>query len=109
MNKKAKGQRIENLAKKLLEEKGYLVEKKNWSKYGSPDFFGWFDLVAVKGDKVTWIQVKSNKTHFYTARKKIGYFLYENQLAINCEIWLYEGRNRWRIEPILPTRPEKTS
>lgn len=45
MSTKSKGDRIERKAKKELEDKGYLVEKKIKSRFLPKDFFdGRFDL-----------------------------------------------------------------
>jgi len=109
MNRKAQGQRVERLAENILKEAGWLVDKKNWSRFGSPDFFGQFDLVAVKEDMVRWIQVKStsnkNYSNFYTARRNIEVWTRENNIdtiydAVTYEVWLYKGYGKWRKEQL---------
>lgn len=102
INKRAKGRAIELKAKKILQADGYLVEKKNASRFQSDDFWGIYDLVAVKERTVRFIQIKSNKSDFYKARKEIKQFMQDNkQFKVGSEIWLYEGRNKWRKESYL--------
>jgi len=101
MSTKSRGNKGENIVKKMLEAEGYLVDSKPNVRFHSPDLFGMFDLVAIKGINVRWIQVKYEKkySHFYTARKEIVKFMEENQLDINVEVWGYDkSRKRWRKE-----------
>lgn len=100
--------RIEKKARDLLIKDGYLVEKKNWNKFESPDFWGLFDIIALKNDEVRLIQIKSNKSGFYTARKEIHSWVNINSVKVSCEVWLYLGRNKWRIEVLEPISNEKT-
>jgi len=103
MNKHAKGARVENIAKKRLVAEGFIVDKKNWSRFASKDIFGLWDLIAVKdnGSRLMLIQVKSNESDFYTARKQIKEWQpLENlvYLGIECELWLWQGKDIFRIE-----------
>lgn len=100
INKTNKGRRIELLARKELEADGWLVEKKNNTKWQSPDFWGVFDLIAIKENNVKFIQVKSNIGDFYKGRKKTKAWIKENNFKIPTEVWLYEGRSKWRKEII---------
>ena len=102
MNRVAKGNRVELMLRKILEADGYLVDKKNRTKWQSPDLFGVFDLVAIKESRVRFIQVKSNRSHFYIARKEISHFLKLHNLNIEAEIWLYQGKGKWRSESLSP-------
>ncbi len=102
VNKRNKGQRIELEAKKILIDEGYLVEKKNSSRWQSDDFYGLFDLLAI-GKKVRLIQIKSRATHFYKARREIGLWMDKNKIkGITFEVWLREPRKEWRCEKIKP-------
>jgi len=101
MNKVAKGNRIELLVRKKLESVGYLVEKKNRNRYQSPDFWGMFDLIAIMGTVVRLIQVKSNASDFYKARKEIRTWKKVNHVQIPCEVWLWIDRNEFRVEEIV--------
>ena len=62
-NPKAKGRRNEVKTKKYLEERGWLCELvRGSSKFSkSVDFFGLFDLIALKEGIVMFVQVKSNR------------------------------------------------
>jgi len=102
INKVAKGNRTELLARKELERLGYLVDKKPRTRFISPDLFGVFDLIAILGSTARLIQVKSNRTDFYKARKEIIGWKKEHHIKLPCEVWLYEGKvmrqTVWRIE-----------
>lgn len=100
MNKVAKGNRIENLAKKSLEDLGWLVDKKPRTKFNSPDFFGLFDLLCIRGGDIKLIQIKSNRSDFYKARGEIAEWAQENGITLQIEIWLYEGKGEWRKEEL---------
>lgn len=98
INKRNKGYRIETLAKKKLEAFGYLVEKQNYSRFHSQDFYGLFDLIAIKKSTVRFIQIKSVRSHAYQAIRDIQKWLIENKLTTNAEVWTYMGNNKWIIE-----------
>jgi len=103
MNKTSKGNRRELEARKMLAEKGYLVEKKNSSRWESNDFWKLFDIWALdKGLGTTrLIQIKSNKTDFYKARLGIELWAineYVDSNKISLEVWLKENRTPWRKE-----------
>lgn len=97
MNKHAKGARVEGLAKKKAEALGYIVERKNWNRFASKDFYGCFDLMCVHKDTghILFVQVKSNQTDVSRARKKIKEW--ELLKFFDCQIWLYIGRREWSI------------
>ena len=100
VKKRAKGVRIELEAKKMLIEEGYLVEKKNTSRWQSDDFYGLFDLLAI-GQGVRLIQVKSHISDFYKARRAIGLWMDANKITgVSFEVWLREPRKAWRCEKI---------
>ncbi len=103
LNKTSKGNRRELEARKLLKEWGYLVEKKNSSRWESNDFFKLFDIWALDKTLGTTrlIQVKSAKTDFYGARLKIESWSKDNDVnskTISLEVWLKENRTPWRME-----------
>jgi len=103
MSTHSKGYRRERQCREELEKDGYLTDIKNWSKFSTKDFYNMFDVVAVKGDEVLWVQVKSNKSGFYSARKEIQLWLEENNLAIRCQVWLKENNKPWRISDVTST------
>ena len=103
VNKHAKGNRRELEARKQLESAGYLVEKKNYSRFADKDFWNTFDIIALKkdGSEIRLIQVKSNISDFYSARKDILDWMSLNEISnIDCEVWLREDRCPWRKETI---------
>ena len=100
MNTYQKGNRRELEARKQLEAQGYLVERKNRSKYASPDLFGVFDLLAIKGGEVLLIQVKSNRSDFYKSRKQISDWIKQTGITVQCQLWLKENNKQWRKEII---------
>lgn len=99
MNKRSKGNRNELLARRILQESGYLVEKKNTSRWQGNDFWGLFDILAIHPTAATrLIQIKSNLSDFYKARKEIVKWKEENNITnISLEVWLKEPRKEWRI------------
>lgn len=101
MNNHAKGYRHEKEAREYLEANKWLTDIKNWSKWSNKDFFNMFDIVAIRKDVVRFIQVKSNTSDFYTARKEVKKWMKDNQLRLNCEVWLKENRKEWRKEVIM--------
>lgn len=101
MNTYAKGNRRELEARKILEAQGYLVERKNRSKYSSPDFFGMFDLLAIRGCEVLLIQVKSNVSDFYKSRKDIAKWRKETGSLVACQLWLKENNKQWRTHTFI--------
>lgn len=109
MTKVSKGRRVENLAKDIMKAEGWLVDKKVRTRFSSPDFFGQFDLLCIKGAETVYIQVKSNISDFYTARKEISAWLISKNLLINAQIWLYQPRKEWRKENLPMTLQVKSS
>lgn len=59
---KKKGDRNERELEKYYSQAGYRTDKCRGLRWGKTDWFGLFDLMAIKpGDKVRYIQVKSNR------------------------------------------------
>ena len=100
INKVQKGNRRELEARKMLEEQGYLVDKKPRTKYQSPDLFGMFDLIAIKGSECLLVQVKSNKSDFYKSRKQISLWAKSNHVCLPMYIYLKENNKQWLIQKI---------
>lgn len=108
MNTRDKGIRTERKAREVLQSYGYMVEKKNWNRWESPDFWGMFDLVAVLGTTVRWIQVKSHKTDYHKAIRDVRAFVLENKnFKCPAEVWLYEGKGQWRVKTIGISKEEE--
>lgn len=109
MTNVAKGKRAEKYAREDLKALGYLVEVKNYSRWQLKDFYNLFDILAIIGSTAKLIQIKSNLTDFYKARKNIIAWKKENNIRIQCEVWLWEGRdkktNLWRIDECKVSSP----
>lgn len=100
MSKRSKGKYYEKKARDLLKSQGFLVEIKNYSRFQAQDFYNLFDILAV-GPYTRLIQVKTNVSHFYKARKDIKKWIVDNNVDnLSCEVWLKEPRKEWRIEII---------
>lgn len=102
MNTYSKGNRRERECMNILIADGWLVDRKNRTKFQSNDFFEMFDIVALRGNTVKFIQVKSNISHFYSARKSIKKWVKNNKVSVPCELWLKENYKPWRIEILNP-------
>lgn len=100
MNKTEKGRRIEREARRILEDEGWLVDKKPRTKWASVDLFCMFDLIAIKGDTARLIQIKSNRSHFYSARGEIKKWRAEHGILLKTEVWLKENGKDWRMEEV---------
>ena len=90
MNSRAKGRRIENLAKKKLESEGWsVIQVSGSTKFKKQvDFFGLFDLIAMKPDRasrIRFIQVKANKLPTKKQWNKLNEFRYHCYKEIACD------------------------
>lgn len=75
MNRRAKGKRNEAKARKLLQDLGFVVDFKQANMFGSQDFFELYDIMALKKKELWMIQVKSNRSDMYSAKKPIKEFI----------------------------------
>lgn len=100
MSKRSKGKYYEKQAREKLKKEGFFCETKNYSRFQGQDFFNLFDILAV-GPYTRLIQVKTNASHFYKARKDIAKWISETRVDnLSCEVWLKEPRKDWRIDII---------
>ncbi len=82
VNKVAKGKRAEKEFVEYL-SKEYYVWRPTWSKYGQKDIFNIADIIALpkkgiyedESPSTLFVQVKTNKSDFYKARKQIREFI----------------------------------
>lgn len=94
INSKAKGNRNEKKARNILEAEGYICEKQNYTRHGNKDLFNLWDLVAVKGGKTRWVQVKTNRLPSPAYRQLLKDF----QGCGTKELWVfYDGNPLPRI------------
>lgn len=100
MSKRSLGSAHELKARKELESLGYLVEKKNPSRWQGNDFWGEFDIIALSkdGSEIRLIQVKTHITDFSKAKNRIrNWILANNVTNISCEVWMKEPRKAWTV------------
>ena len=113
MNTRAKGMRAERRAEKELKEEGWLIARaKGSTKYNkSVDFFGLFDIIALretdslkilvlgnytisKGVRRKYIQIKCNYKPSLKPYKKFNEkYCDEND---SVEIWIWYDRKGWK-------------
>lgn len=98
VNTYTKGNRVEKKCRELFEAQGWLTWKPSRAKYNSNDAFGLFDCILIRGEEVAFMQVKSQPTDFYQARKEIEKWIKENKVKVFTLVSLYKGGNEWRIE-----------
>jgi len=94
-----KGSRYELKVKKILESKGYSVEKeKNIPFQKTHDFFGVADLISSNRKEIKLIAVtdKHNKSR---ARKKLKSFR-NHPTFVKKEIWYYDKAGKFFVESI---------
>ena len=94
MSAVAKGRRNQLKARRLLESMGYLVETAKFSRWGSTDFFGIFDLIAIDERDIKLIQVKTNSMPSPAVREGIEEF--PCPPCVSKELWILYDR---KMEP----------
>lgn len=97
MNKHSKGRRVELACRKVFEKAGWLTDVKNWSRWGAKDFYNMWDFIAIRGSMVRFIQVKSNRTDMYKAKKRMKAWMEDNEIYVDSELWLKENRKDWQV------------
>ncbi len=97
MNTYAKGYRNEKRCIKELEDLGYQCWRAKITRFAKNDYFGLFDIVAVKKKNPTlWVQVKSNRVA-KKVRENIKVFG-EDYLSFNevlVAVWI--DRTGWKL------------
>ena len=81
----------------LWEDKGWVLwypQKVRWKK--EIDIFGVFDLIAVKGNKIIFIQLTS-VSNIRAREKKVRKFLEKNDVSVYAEIWGIRKDKTFRI------------
>ena len=84
------------IRKKAIE----LLNKSNWVcwfpkkiKFQETDIFGCYDILAVKKNKLRFIQI-TTLSNLSARRKKIEKFLISNEVNILSEVWAYDKKKR---------------
>ena len=98
INKTAKGNRVEDMAREILEKDGWLVEKKPNVRFASKDFWNRFDFICVNHKGFKLIQVKTDR-----AKPRDFDILNDFPCPKNTskELWIYKIKTgKWTIEKI---------
>ncbi len=95
----------ERIAQNYLKNKGYQILDKNYSFRvpGNPQK-GEIDIVAKKGDVISFFEVKTlRESAFVSPEEKVN-FAKQRKLRITAESWLIENRiplnSKWQIDVI---------
>lgn len=85
-NRKAKGNRAEYKARNMLELQGYKCSRAAGS-------LGVFDLIAVSGGRILFIQVKSNRPPGREEMERLGAFEMP-KCCCTKEVWVFKDRQK---------------
>jgi len=100
MSNVSKGAKHEREAVKQLEEQGWIAFKpQKTSRYGTQDIFNMWDIVAIKKNKLRFVQVKTNSTAGFL--KKLNLWKYDHEIKdVSWELWvrqdLRNNKEKWR-------------
>jgi len=111
VNRIRKGRKAEKELADILKEHGYIVWRPVWNRFHSKDIFNIADIIAVRSNNQTdtifhrtknpivFIQVKTNKTHFYSAKNQMRKFLEmcDNPEELHLVVALRIRKNIWRF------------
>lgn len=114
MNKRRKGNYIQNLIERKLIKQGYIVHNQKsiafqikpgiWISKRN-DIWGIFDLIAIKqGENTKWIQSTADTNIIKRLEKFIKIPL--NLEYNDVELWQYKGRGKFRILRLKKNRKE---
>jgi hypothetical protein len=91
-----KGRRNQLKTRRLLEAVGYQCETAKFSRWGSTDFWGLWDIIAIDKKNIKLVQVKSNRLPSPEDREQ--YELFECPSCVSKELWIwYDYKNEPRI------------
>ena len=93
MNNYSKMRRVQRIARKYLEDNGYIVHLTPHTRF-QKDIFGLFDMVCVRpyGANVLFVQVKSGY-----CRNKLAFYNWSKKFVLPVQIMEYLGDGEWRI------------
>lgn len=105
VNTRQKGRMYELLAKKKLEEAGWLVSLTDMPQKfkKSQDFFGLFDILAIKDGTFRAIQVKYNcswRKKVLTDLKQFKETWCRNKENYEVQLWDYQKGKGWVIDNV---------
>lgn len=99
INRLAKGRRIETLARKFYEARGWRVRKHEWSRWGDKDYWGWADLWLIAPHRMptlVQVRVRSEASHL----ERDGKILAAKDLlgcGFRVVLLLYAGKRARRV------------
>ena len=100
MSTHSKGLRNERKCQLELERLGWRTEKKNWSKFGGKDFWGVFDILAIKDGAVLAIQVKTNRSNKSDVRVKFNKIKEHIPASWTIQLWVWKDRKGWDVHDL---------
>ena len=87
-------------ATQLLKNEGWVVWFPKKVKFWETDIFGVYDILAVRKNKLRFIQI-TTLPNLSARRKKIQNFLIPNEVNIPSEIWAYDKKKKkFKIEKV---------
>lgn len=90
MNRKTVGNMGENLAKTILEYKGYVILETNYKcKMGE------IDIIAKKGSLISFIEVKTRLTDAYGMGREAVNFSKQKHIKKTAEYYLMMSKNKY--------------
>ena len=95
MNSRSKGNKNERRAELLLKKLGYETQRAGYRRFKQNDFFGLFDILAIKPNENMLVQVKSNAKPVKKTFEDILAFANKYpQYTVN--LWVWRDRRGWR-------------
>ena len=96
MSTRSKGRKSELLAKKKLEEEGWLVHLTDMPQKfkKSQDILGCWDIIAVRDGCFKLVQVRTNQWGDVRPQKAFKDEYFYNHNFVSCEIWKWVGKER---------------
>jgi len=94
---KAKGGMAEKLAVKKLEDEGYICEKPIRSKWQREDFFGCWDIIAIKDQSIRFVQVSTKPLYDRGVEFKQRLADFPVGTHWTKEFWQLKEEGVWRV------------
>mgnify|MGYP001573830975 CR=1 FL=1 len=88
MNRREKAQKNERRCRDELEKDNWAVERMQYSGniyQKRKDFFGLWDIIALRGNEIKFVQVKTNRIPGMDMFKAFK----DEHSIIQCEIWIW--------------------
>lgn len=97
---KEKGDRRERQARDHYESAGYKVERSQGTRWDRTDWYGHFDLMAMRPDGLVFIQVKSNQAS--GIQDMLNWARFWGAPGIKYDIAVCHDREGWRLIRLFP-------